>query len=48
MISDKRGDPQGEMGDLNSGETHIRQHYIRVYRTSLREKASRLNNRLTY
>lgn len=48
MISNKRGDPQGEMGDFNSGKTHIRQHYLRIFRTSLREKASGLNNRFTY
>lgn len=48
MISYKRGDPQGEMGDFNGSKTHIWQHYLCIFGTSLRAKASRLNNRFTY
>lgn len=45
MISNKRGDPQREMGDFDSSKTYIRQHYLRIFRTSIRMTANRLNNR---
>jgi len=35
MISNKRGNPQREMGDFDSNETYIRQHYLCILRTSI-------------
>lgn len=48
MIGNKRGDPQREMGDFNSSKTYIRQHYLCIFRTSIRMMTNRLNNRFTY
>lgn len=48
MISNKRGDPQREMGDFDSSKTYIRQHYLCISRISIRTTTNRLNNRFTY
>lgn len=48
MISNKRGNPQREMGNFDSIKTYIRQHYLCVFRTSTRMTTNRLNNRFTY